>query len=171
LLDYEELEYIIDKAKEKLEQKIIFANREGNLEKFLVELGLDEINNTDNYYETYKTGKIVIIGESRVKKKELEGIIKSLKLDVDRFEFCLDYTDAKKYDYKKLQYNPRYRLVIFGPVPHSSSGKSDSSSVIANFKKSDGFPRTEVLSSNSEVKITKTNIKSLLIKLIEEEYI
>ena len=88
MLDHEELEYIIDKAKEKLEQKIIFANREGNLEKFLVELGLDEINNTDNYYETYKTGKIVIIGESRVKKKELEGIIKSLKLDVDRFEFC-----------------------------------------------------------------------------------
>ena len=70
-----------------------------------------------------------------------------------------------------LQYNPNYRLVIFGAVPHSSTGKNESSSVIAEMKSYEGYPRVEVLSSNSEVKITKSNFKELLNRLIDEDFI
>ena len=64
----------------------------------------------------------------------------SIPIDKSRFEFCLDYDKAKTFQYSKLRYNPNYRVVIFGPVPHSSTGKNDSSSVIAEMKNHEGYP-------------------------------
>lgn len=98
------------------------------------------------------------------------GIIKSFGLDKNRFEFCLDYEKAKTFPYWKLRYNPDYRVVIFGPVPHSSTGKNDSSSVIAEMKNHEGYPRVEVLSGNNSVKITKSNFREVLDKLTCEKY-
>ena len=70
-----------------------------------------------------------------------------------------------------LQFSPNYRLVIFGAEQHSSTGKNESSSVIAEMKSHEGYPRVEVLSSNCEVKITKSNFKELLNRLIVEDFI
>ena len=84
----------------------------------------------------------------------MNGIIKSCELNQERFE---------------LQCNPNYRLVIFGAVPHSSTGKS--SSVIDEMKSHEGYPRVEVLSSNSEVTITKSYFKELLNRSIDEDFI
>ena len=111
------------------------------------------------------------IGASEVKENVLNGIIKNLGIDKSRFEFCLDYDKAKTFQYSKLRYNPNYRVVIFGPVPHSSTGKNDSSSVIAEMKNHEGYPRVEVLSGNNAVKITKSNFKDTLNKLVCEKYI
>lgn len=102
---------------------------------------------------------------------ELEFFIKSFGLDKNRFEFCLDYNKAKTYPYKKLRYNPDYRVIILGAVPHSSTGKNDSSSVIAEMKNHEGYPRVEVLSGNNEVKITKSNFKEAVHRLMCENYI
>jgi hypothetical protein len=42
----------------------------------------------------------------------------------------LDYEDAQKYDFRKMQYAPQYRVVLFGPTPHSGHGKGDSGSIM-----------------------------------------
>lgn len=167
MLNYEELDEII----EEVTSRITLANRTGSLEILLKQWGLEKFLPSSSIYETDKNGKIVVIGASEVKENILNGIIKSCGLNQERFEFCLDYTKAKTYAYKKLQYNPNYRLVIFGAVPHSSTGKYESSSVIAEMKSHEGYPRVEVLSSNSEVKITKSNFKELLNRLIDEDFI
>ena len=88
-----------------------------------------------------------------------------------RFEFCLEYKEIQKYDFRKMQYAPQYRVVLFGPVPHSGHGKGDSGSIIAEIEKSEAFPRVERLISGQELKITKTNFREKLQQLIEEEYI
>lgn len=167
MLDYEELEELI----ETITSMITVANRSGELEQLLKGWNLDHLILGSSVYATEKSGKIVVIGESEVKENVLRGLVKKYGINVNRFEFCLDYGAAKKYPYKKLRYNTNYRLVIFGPVPHSSSGKNDSTSVIAEMKNNEGYPRVEVLSSNREVKITKSNFKKLLEQLIDENYI
>ena len=160
MLNSYELEEVID----SITQKIILANRIGTLENLLQQWGFDSLLKNDSVYETNKDGKIVVIGQPEVKINVLEGIIKSLNLDKNRFEFCLDYNDSKTFNYKKMQYSPNYRVVMFGPVPHSSVGKRDSSSVIAEMKNREGYPRVVVLNDGNELKITKTNFKIALEK-------
>ena len=167
MLDLEDLEYVID----KITEKIILANRTDEIEGLLSDWGMEELVKPSSSYEPNKKGKILVIGASEIKEKVLNGIITSLDLDKNRFEFCLDYEKSKTYQYSKLRYNPNYSAVIFGPVPHSSTGKKDSSSVIAEMKNNEGYPNIKVLSGNSTVKITKTNFKKALIELIDENYI
>ncbi len=104
-------------------EKLHLANRTEQLESLLYQWDLDGLLSDDSVYETNKDGKIVVIDQSEVKKNVLTGITKSLNLDKNRFEFCLDYNGAKTYNYKKLQYASNYRVVLFGPVPYSTSGK------------------------------------------------
>lgn len=112
MLNYEELDEII----EEVTARITFANRSGELESLLKDWGIDKPLKKQSTYETDKNGKIVVIGASEVKENILIGIVKSFGLDKDCFEFCLDYNEAKTYKYNKLQYNPNYRVVIFGAV-------------------------------------------------------
>ena len=87
------------------------------------------------------------------------------------FEFCLDYEDAQKYDFRKMQYAPQYRLILVGPMPHSGYGKGESRSIISEIEKSDAYPRVERLMSGQELKITKSNFREMLQRLIYEDYI
>lgn len=125
----------------------------------------------NSIYDTDEKGTIVVIGASEVKESTLKAVIKPLNLDDKRFEFCLKYKDIKKYPFEKLRYNPKYRVVIYGPVPHSSTGKSKSSSALSEMKNNVVYPRVVSLSSNNAIKITKCNFTDALKKLIEENYI
>lgn len=70
-----------------------------------------------------------------------------------------------------MQYAPQYRLILFGPVPHSGYGKGDSGSIIAELEKSPAYPRVERLTSGNELKITKSNFRDMLERMIKEDYI
>lgn len=171
MVDSEKLEEIID----AITAKIALANRMNELDSLLECWGLQELigNNSvssDDFYDTYKDGTIVVIGASQVKEHNLLGIAKSLGLSKDRFEFCLDYDEIVKFNFKKMQHKPNYRLVIVGPMPHSTAGKGDSSSAIAEMETRDGYPKVVRLGSN-ELKITKTSFKKTLQKQIAADYI
>lgn len=166
MLNHLEMENII----EKVTGMLFLANRTGKLNDLLRKLGLTEFLK-ESVYETQKDGKIVVIGQSEVNVNKLQGVIKSLGLDKERFEFCLEYDAAKTYNYKKLQYSPKYRVVLFGPVPHSSTGKNESGSVIAEMTSKEGYPRVVLLNYNNELKITKSGFKKALEMLLSEEYI
>lgn len=171
MVDSEKLEEIID----AITAKIALANRMNELDSLLECWGLQELigNNSvssDDFYDTYKDGTIVVIGASQVKEHDLLGIAKSLGLSKDRFEFCLDYDEIVKFNFKKMQHKPNYRLVIVGLMPHSTAGKGDSSSAIAEMETRDGYPKVVRLGSN-ELKITKTSFKKTLQKQIAADYI
>lgn len=171
MLSSDRLEEIID----TVTAKISLANRMGELESLLESWGLQELiesesQGSDSFYDTHKDGQIIVLGDSQVKEHDLLGIIKSLGLDKDRFEFHLDYKDAVNYPFSKLQYNPNYRLVLVGPMPHSTSGKGESSSAIAEMENGTGYPKVIRLGTN-ELKITKTNFKKALQEQIDTNYI
>ncbi len=169
VLSIEELAEIQEEVADRLEEILTRLNRTGKLEEFLTLVGME--TNKNEGFDSYDDGKIVVIGATDVKESVLLSVAKQLGLDKDRFEFLLNYHEAKKYDYKKLQYAPQYRVVLFGPIPHSVNDKGNSSNIIAEMEKTQGYPRIIRLTANNDLKITKSNFKQELEKLIEEKYI
>lgn len=163
---------VLRELPDRLTNALTTANRTGRLEDLLGLLNMTYLLSPSETLKTYKDGKIIVIGYSEVKEETLKAIAKSLNIDKDRFEFCLDYEKAQKYEYRKLQYASSYRVILFGPVPHSSTGKGESGSVIADMeKRPDCYPRVVRLGINQELKITNSSFKKALAQLKEENYI
>ena len=175
MLSVEELsdleDAIIEALPDKITECLSRTNRNGELNTLLKLLGLSDLLGSRNKFESYRDGKIVVVGGTEVKEEILVSIGKQLGIDKNRFEFCLDYENVQKFDFNKMQYAPQYRVILFGPTPHSGHGKGASSSIIAEIEKMEGFPRVERLVSGQELKITKTNFREKLNQLIDEGYI
>ncbi len=163
---------VLRELPDRITNVLTTANRTGRLEDLLELLNMTDLLRPTETLKTYKDGKIIVIGYTEVKEEILKAIAKNLNIDKDRLEFCLDYEKAQKYEYRKFQYASSYRVILFGPVPHSSTGKSDSSSVIAEMeKRKDCYPRVVRLGNNQELKITNSSFKKALAELKKENYI
>ena len=167
MLGIEELDDLLD----EIRQKVIYANRTGTLNDLLVKLDLTEFCENQSDYKTEKNGKIVVIGRSEVDKEKLLEIAHKMKINEKRFEFHLEYKDGKNYQYEKLHFDTKYRVIMFGPVPHKTEGNGDYGSIIARLEHETGYPRVVRLQSNEALKITKSNFKNALKDLIEQDYI
>ena len=164
---------ILELMPERITEAITLAYRSERLGEFLNLLRMSELLEPEEEIETYRNGKIVVLGDSDVKECDLLGVAGSLGIGKDRFELCLDYDRVQSYNCRKLQYAPQYRVVLFGAVPHSGQGKGDSSSLITELEdKGKGYPRVIRLNGNrSSLKITKTGFRQALEQLLDEEYI
>ena len=60
----------LDALLEELKTKICVANRNGSLDELLKLLGMNSYLEPEDTLETYKEGKIVVIGGTEVKEKE-----------------------------------------------------------------------------------------------------
>lgn len=155
----------------KIEEILSRTNRTGQLEILLDLMDMEDLLHKPNQFESDKNGKIVVVGSTEVKEKDLLSIGKSLGLAKDRFEFCLDYESIQKYNFRKMQYAPQYRLILCGPMPHSGTGKEDSSSIISNIENKEGYPPVVRLMSGHELKITKSNFRARLLELQKDGYV
>lgn len=162
LLNVDEMDTLI----EEIGHILMKANRMGELDSLLSSWGLEEFCEVETY-KTSPKGKILVIGDTKLHADVLLGIGKSLGLNENRFELCLDYKEAKTFNYKKLKYNPyNYSVVLFGAVPHSSTGKNCSGSVVSEMQTQEGYPKTIQLMAGSHMKITKSNFKATLENLL-----
>ncbi len=170
MLGIEELLELEEAIREELNDNLTGIltklNRADRLEELLSLLGLESLLEKDAGYQVYKTGKIVVIGQSDVKAEVLLAIGKKLGIDKNRFEFYLEYEDAKKFNFKKMQWQPSYSVVLVGPMPHSGVSKGDAGSIISAIETEEGYPPVIRLGRNS-LKITKTDFKEKLQELIE----
>lgn len=168
MLNLADLEYILDEVR----MRLITANRTGDLKDILVAAGwADLIDSPTQRFESSKLGKIVVLAGDRIKEKDIKGIFNELGINKDRLECCLDYDTLQKYPYSKLLYQPKYRVVLCGSMPHSTTGTGDSQSVISEMESNPNYPRVLRLLSGSELKATKTNVKECLEGLLTEGYI
>ena len=174
-LSIEKLSDLEDEVMRRLPEEITAIltrlNCRGELENLLSLLGMSDLIEQDDDFHSYKDGKIVVVGGTEIKEEVLLSIAKNLGIDKSRFEFCLDYEKIQKYNFKKMQYAPQYRVILFGPTPHSGYGKGNSSSIIAEIEKLKAYPRVERLISGQELKITKSNFREILQRLQDENYI
>lgn len=173
-LSYDDLLDIMSEASHRLHSEIRRSFKSGNLELYLGKIDMLDLlpaENEQSIYETDPHGKIIVFGDSHLKATELLGTGKSFGLSKDRFELHLSYEESKTYPFQKLRYNPNYRLILFGPVPHSGEGKEDASSIITNLQQKDGYPKVLCLSDSHKLKITKTSFARAIKKEIDEGYL
>lgn len=176
LLNIQELsdleEDILRELPNQLTGVLTNLNRTGRLEELLELLNLSDLIETQEEVLSYREGKIVVIGGSEAKEEVLLSIAKQYGIEKDRFEFCLDYKKAQKFDFRKMQYAPQYRIIMCGPIPHSTHDKGASGSIIAELeKRNSGYPRVHRLMSGNELKITKTSFRDAISQLVQEAYI
>ena len=163
----------IEELLDSIRERIFLANRDDTLSDVLNRAGwgdLLQINPADGF-ETYPAGQIVVLGASEVKKAKLLGVAKALGISKDRVELCLDYEDLVRYNYRKLQYEPKYRVVLVGPMPHNTAGTGNFRSSISAIQNEPGYPRVIELYAGRELKITKSNFTETLQGLLDEGFL
>ena len=174
MLQVEELFDLIEPFKNAIIEKAEFIlsklNREGILEEVMTMMGIESDLYPDQVYSVPKAGKIVVIGQSEVKPKVFVAIAEELGISRDRFEFCLDYQDCKRYNFKKLRYSTDYSAVMVGPMPHSSSAKGNYSSAITAMETDGGYPPVIRLGSNG-LKITRSDFKEKLKMMVNKHLV
>ena len=167
VLGIEEIEELLD----EIRIRVLRANREDTLDHLLASMGMYDLMEVQSLSGN-KNGKIVVLGASDVDEAHLLITAGKLGIDKSRFEFCLDYEAIQKYNFRKLQYSEKYRLILVGPIPHSSAGKADSGSAIAEMEKHpEMYPRIIRMSAGSALKITKSGFKEVLESMLQENYI
>lgn len=171
MLGVEELLELEEALRDELDENwtaiLTKLNRTGQLEDLLALLGLEHLLLADTGYHVYKKGKILVIGQSDVKVDVLISIGKKLGIEKDRFEFHLDYDDAKKFEFRKIQWDPMYSVILVGPMPHSGISKGNNSSVISTIEKEEGFPPVVRLGRTNALKISKSDFKEKLEELLK----
>lgn len=168
-LDPNQLTALEERISDNLAFYLSKLNRTGEIEKLLDLLDLQDFMENDEY-KPFKTGKIILAGDCDVSKDTLLSVAKSLGINKERFELILSYNEAGKYNYSKTQYNPKYSLIIVGPMPHSGPSKEVYKSIISALENKDGYPRVIKL-GNSSLKISKTNFKEALVNAIKNQII
>ena len=168
LLKLEEvLRKIID---ERLEAVLTKLNRTGELGDFLKLFDAQELLGEKKTNALSRDGKIIVIGSSEVEREKLSAVAKTLGIDKERFEFYLDYEDAKTFDFKKTQWSSKYSCILVGQMPHSGNSKGDYSSIITALESQEGYPPI-VRMGLVGLKITKTSFRESLNQIIENRIV
>lgn len=165
---------ILTEASYRFQKELKQANSKNKVEEFLINVGMEDllpVQTPEEIYDTFPDGKIMIIGQSEINENKLLGCMKSLGIDKNRVECSLDYTKATNQDFTRIQYNPNYHLVLFGPIPHSMKGKGSYSSIVSKMESEDGYPKVIKLVSNEQLKITKSNLKAAISQEIRSGYL
>lgn len=172
MLDPVELKQLEKAIQEELTEillgRLTFLNRSGELEDLLQLLGLEKLLYAETNNQRYKTGIILVIGQTKVKPEAFHAIGKNLGISKDRFELHLDYNDPKTFKFEKTKNNPEYALIMAGPMPHSGISKGNASGILTALEQpNSGYPPVIRLGSNG-LKITKTNFREGLQKALED---
>ena len=168
LLEIEEI--VRDKLDEGLEEILSKLNRLEKLDDFLQLIGMGGFLGGRESEIVRHDGKIIVIGHSAVGEDKLAAVAMNLGISKERFEFYLDYTDAKTFNFKKTQWSDAYSVILVGQMPHSGKAKCDFSSIISAIECQEGYPPVIRVGIN-ELKITKAAFRSTLEKLIQSKKI
>lgn len=108
-----------------------------------------------------------MFGDCSIKRKDIDGCLKSCGISKNRFEH-IPYEEVTNYNFKNLEYNNNYRLILLGPMPHSAKGKGDSKSIIEWLTNNKNIAKTKKL---DHLKITKTSLKNTIKQEINSGYL
>ena len=137
---------------------LAYANRTGGLHEMLAAIGLEDLLGND---ERGRAKRIVVLGSSQTSVGKLRSIAADAGIGEGDIEFCLDYDQLKHYDFAKFRDRDGYRAVLFGPGPHSTPGKGESSSALDEMKNHpETYPPTiEIRERGGDLKITANSFK------------
>lgn len=154
----------MERMQDALLPALSVANRTGELGELLRLLGMSDL--VDDEGVGIQPTRIVVIGDSMVKESKLRSIARRRGFDPDLFEFVLGYNELKHYDFGKLRGTFTYRAVLTGPMPHSTPGRCDASSAIAEMEAHpESYPPVIQLRDSNGLKITNNSFAVALDEL------
>ena len=158
-----DLVQVLEKIRQKLTKEVTDAYYNGNLNELLKKYGLED--EVEHFYYDTNHSKIIVIGDSRIDKNEMEIVAKKNGIDPCRIEFVLEYDKFSNYNFEKFKHNMSYSDILLGPIPHKVKGLDKSSSFLAMVRKNpDVFPKVIDIRNSNELKITKTAFLNGLLK-------
>lgn len=160
---------IIAEAISRITSELIKDQTDEQFCILLEKYGLDNLisESAPYFFDTQKNGNIIMFGDSKIKIKEIYGCLKSFGISKERFEH-IPYKEVTNYNFRNLEYNNNYRLILIGPMPHSDRGKGDSNSVIEWLTKNRNIAKTIRLDN---LKITKTSFKNAIEQEVRSGYL
>ncbi len=164
-----ELEDLHKAVSERIGDELLPAlsrvNRTGELGELLRLLGMGDLVGNDGSAHVVPT-KVVVIGESVVSEDKLRSIAKRHGISGKDIEFALGYERAKRYPFSKLRGSLTYRAVLVGPMPHSTAGRGDASSAIAEMENHpETYPPVIRMHDANGLKITNNSFAQALDEL------
>ena len=127
-----------------------------------------KISDTPNTSDIYDVGKylerrqkILIIGGTEVKEKDLRGKLKSMGFNFskEQLEFELEYDNVKEYAAHILPWVGKYAGIIVGPCPHKAKDTEGYSSFVEKIKSEEGYPHVEeAYDRPGHLKLTKNSV-------------
>ena len=166
VLEYQELEKLIDNLTAKITDEVRTANRTGILEEVLEKYDYHIEENVDSWMYS-DNSKVIVIGQIDLKEQEIKGCVKSLGLDYSRFEFYKDYEKLPQINFAaKLENNDNYSDVMVCAMPHSMAGVSEGSSLTSMIENNQSnYPKlTRITDESGILKFTKNGFKKALEK-------
>lgn len=147
------------------------ANREDTLEDLLASLGMsDLLAGTDGPCKERFLGKIIVIGASTVNIDKLRSTARKKGFEPERFEFQLDYSHLKHFNFGKIRGTMGYVAILAGPMPHKTPGAEEVSSFIARVENNpDDYPPLIKMQAGNDLKITNNSFKQALGQLSQLE--
>lgn len=140
------------------------ANRTGDLRQLLELLNMGDLMD-ESGRPNFAPARILVIGESTIKEGQLKSIAKKHGFDISNFEFVLGYNELKHYKFGKLRNSFVYKAILAGPMPHSTPGKRNASSMIAEMvNHPENYPPIITLRDSTGLKITRNSF----IRALEE---
>ena len=141
VLSVEELADLQEAVEEHLTEIMVKFNQGGQIEELLKYLGLETLLGVEEEtYKPYKAGRIIVFGASKAKPEELRKAAKECGIEKGRLEPYLGYEESKRFDFRTVQYDEKYALIICGPTPHSGISKGEYSSIITAIENEPGYP-------------------------------
>lgn len=161
-LGISEFEQLKARLLDKISKGLEFANRTNTLEEYLKRIRCDDL--LEKYNQEYvPSAKIIVIGDSAISVKEINGIAKKLGILSDRLELRLDYKKNERLNISFLQNNFNYSDIIMGPNAHKMCGIGDYNSAISMIKaNSESYPKLTIADDGHSLKITKSSLERSL---------
>ena len=164
VLDYKELELLIEEVTQKVREDIINANRCGILEEVLNRYNYAE--KQEKWYSYPNTSKMIVIGSIEVKEKEVLGCLKFVGIDKNRVEFYSDYEKLTNTNFGFLRNNFNYSDILVCAMPHKISGIVDNASLISMIESNPKeFPTLiKITDESGNLKYSNSAFKKALMK-------
>ena len=114
------------------------------------------------YPEHSRKLKLLILGASQIKEKEIYGIAKTYGLNKENLTLCLDYKKNKRFDLEELRWNSGFGGILVGPIAHKTVGLGDHHSLLKALKQEGFPPHCGIWNTVGELKITKASFRASL---------
>lgn len=159
----EELEQLEREIQGFLHIQLLKFNRLGQLDNFLTSIGF---RSSLRDRPIQKQSKILVIGQSNVKKQHLLKLAEMSGYDPSCFEFIITYKDIERFDFSVLRQNKSYVYILVGPMAHKQKGLIKAGSMINEMEGDPDFPPLlRLVNSRHNLEITKTSFRNALERL------